>query len=263
MDGISLEEALVAIGYRGDHQIPRADQYLELHIEQGVALEEAKAPIALVTHCWGAKKVRLELSGVSAHTGPTPMDERRNALLAASHVVVAVEQLTKQYEAILYSSVGRMEIHPNSPNTIADHVELWIEFRSPDEAALASAEQDLVQVLRQIEKTTECSSNITSCETRNVVEFDKIAISEIESRFAQASIPHLHLTTVAGHDAIRMQEVCPSTLLFVPSKDGITHSVAEYTSDEDVCAGYAAMFEAISHLITLSPSGRNFGRPSQ
>lgn len=263
MDGISLEEALVAIGYRGDHQIPRADQYLELHIEQGVALEEAEAPIGFVTHCWGAKKVRLEVSGVSAHTGPTPMEDRRNALLAASHVIVEVEQLAKQSAAILYSSVGRMEIHPNSPNTIADHVELWIEFRSPDEATLAGAEQSLVRVLRQIEITTGCSSNITSCETRNVVEFDKIAISEIESRFAEACIPHLHLTTVAGHDAIRMQEVCPSTLLFVPSKDGITHSVAEYTSDEDVCAGYAAMFEALSKLMTIPSSEQNFGRPSQ
>jgi len=262
IDGIGLKEALESIGYCGNDQIPRADQYLELHIEQGTALEEAKAPVAIVTHCWGVKKLRLELFGIPDHTGPTPMGKRHNALLAASHVIVQVEQLAKQSEATLYSSVGKMEISPNSPNTIVDHVELWIEFRSPDKATLVVAEQDLIQILPQIEENTGCSSNIKSCETRNIIEFDKAAIFKIKTRFDDASISHLHLTTVAGHDAIRMQEVCPSTLLFVPSKDGITHSPAEYTSNEDVCAGYDAMCEAIIQLIVIPSTGQIIGKIS-
>lgn len=261
--GINLKNALAAIGYHGSDVIPQADQYLELHIEQGTALESAKASIAIVDRCWGAKKIRLELKGVPDHTGPTPMEIRRNALLAASHVIVSVEQLAQQSEVTLYSSVGRIDVHPNSPNTIADHVELWIEFRSPDEDTLMAAESDLVQMLSQIEERTGCSSSIKCIETRNVIEFDKAAISQIESRFEEESISHLHLTTVAGHDAIRMQEICPSTLLFVPSKDGITHSPAEYTSDVDVCAGYDAMFEALSQLIIIPSSGQNTGRISQ
>ena len=260
--GINLKNALNAIGYLGNDTIPQADQYLELHIEQGTALESAKTPIGIVERCWGAKKLRIELQGVPDHTGPTPMEIRRNALLAASHLVVSVEHLAQHSETTLYSSVGRMEIHPNSPNTIADHVELWIEFRSPDEDTLAAAEKELDQMLSQIEERTGCTSNVKSRETRNVIEFDKAAISAIKDHFEKAFIPYLHLTTVAGHDAIRMQEVCPSTLLFVPSKDGITHSPAEYTSDEDVCAGYDAMCEALFQLIMIASSGQKTRRIS-
>lgn len=262
-DGVDLQSALQEIGYCGSDTIPSADHYLELHIEQGVELENAQIPIAIVTACWGAKKIRLQLNGVADHTGPTPMDVRRNALLTASWVIIQVEELASRSDATLFSSVGRIEVHPNSPNTIADHVQLWIEFRSPNETALDVAEQGLVQALANIEDRTGCTWAFMDVETRKVVSFDKDAISIVEAGWAEASIPHLHLTTIAGHDAIRLQSVCPTTLLFVPSKDGITHSPAEYTSDEDVCAGFEGMVGALSRLMAKPASGQSTRRMSQ
>lgn len=260
-DGTSLATALDAIGYSGTDAIPRANQYLEVHIEQGAELEKAKCSIALVTRCWGAKKIRLELKGVPDHTGPTPMAERRNALLAASHVIVKVEELANKAMTTLFSSVGRIEVEPNSPNTIVDYVQLWIELRSPDEATLDAAETGLKQALGIIEQRTGCSIHFKDSETRKVVSFDKGAIEAIEASLDARSIPYLHLTTIAGHDAIRLQEVCPSTLLFVPSKDGITHSPEEFTSDEDVCAGFDGMLEAVSKLMIRPSIARNSRRP--
>lgn len=262
-DETSLAVALDTIGYRGKDTIPKADQYLELHIEQGTELERNKTPIALVTNCWGAKKIRLEFKGVPDHTGPTPMQDRRNALLAASHGIVEVEAIANKAKATLYSSVGRIEVQPNSPNTIAEHVQMWIEFRSPDEAALEAAEKDLLKALDGIERETGCTAHISSTETRSVVTFDKTAIATIEVGFKAASIPFLHLKTIAGHDAVRLQEVCPSTLLFAPSKDGITHSPEEFTADEDVCAGFDAMLDALSNLIIGPVSEQYSGRQSQ
>jgi N-carbamoyl-L-amino-acid hydrolase len=249
-DGISLATALDAIGYRGSDTIPRADQYLEVHIEQSTMLERARFPVALVTSCWGARKIRLVVKGVPDHTGPTPMEERRNALLAASHLIIRVEQLATRSVTTLYSSVGRIEVQPNSPNTIADHVTLWIEFRSPDETTLEQAETDLLVALGEIEQQTGCSATVSSREIRNVVGFDQAAMTMIGRAFETHSIPYLQLTTIAGHDAVRLQAVCPSTLLFVPSRDGITHSPEEYTSDDDVCAGFDAMLVALQCLLT-------------
>lgn len=248
-DGISLAKALDAIGYRGADTIPHADQYLEVHIEQSTRLERARFPVALVTSCWGARKIRLVLKGVPDHTGPTPMEERRNALLAASHVIITVEELATRSETTLYSSVGRIEVQPNSPNTIADHVTLWIEFRSPDEATLEQAAKDLLVTLGEIEQQTGCSATIASQEIRNVVLFDQPAMTAIGRALEVHSIPYLNLTTIAGHDAVRLQAVCPSTLLFVPSRAGITHSPEEYTSDDDVCAGFDAMLVALQCLL--------------
>lgn len=126
-DGTSLGSALDAIGYHGTDVIPKADQYLEVYIEQGAELERAKYPIALVASSWGAKKIRCEFKGIPDHTGPTPMAERRNTLLAASHVIVKVEELANKLKTTMFSSVGLIEVQPNSPNTIADYVQLWIE----------------------------------------------------------------------------------------------------------------------------------------
>jgi len=248
-EGISLATALDAIGYRGSDTIPRADQYLEIHIEQSTKLERARFPVGLVTSCWGAKKIRLVLNGVPDHTGPTPMEDRRNALLAASHAIITVEELATRSGTILYSSVGRIEVQPNSPNTIADQVTLWIEFRSPDEATLDLAEKELLAALGEIEKRTGCSADIAGLETRKVVAFDQPTLTAIGRALEANSIPYLHLTTIAGHDAVRLQEVCPSTLLFVPSRAGITHSPEEYTSDDDVCAGFDAMLVALLCLL--------------
>lgn len=94
------------------------------------------------------------------------MAERRNTLLAASHVIVKVEELANKLKTTMFSSVGLIEVQPNSPNTIADYVQLWIEWRSPDEATL-------------------------------------------EVVLGARSIPYLHLTTIVGQDAVRLQKVCP------------------------------------------------------
>lgn len=262
-DGISLETALDGIGYHGHDIIPQADQYLEVHVEQGVELEKAETPIAIVTSCWGAKKIRLELHGVPDHTGPTPMKDRRNALLAASYAIVEVEDIAKNSETTVLSSVGRIEVRPNSPNTIADHIQMWIEFRAPDEATLETAEVNLIRALAVIEDRTGCTAHISNTETRSVVAFDSASIEAIETGLNARSIPFLHLTTIAGHDAVRLQEVCPSALLFVPSKDGITHSPEEFTSDEDICAGFEGMFAALLQLMAQPASGQSSRRQLQ
>lgn len=249
-DGVSLRDSLSDIGYFGDAGVPTPDHYLEIHIEQGIKLQNANVPVAIVSSCWGAKKLLVEVSGRPDHTGPTPMEDRRDALLAASHLIVQANEVSRRSAATLYSSVGRIEVSPNSPNTIADSVQLWVEFRSGDEEALREAERQFESSFAGIAATTGCGLEVVSTENRAVVEFDQESNAAIEDVFARSGTSYLHMPTIAGHDAIRLQSVCPTTLLFVPSKDGISHSPEEFTSDEDVCAGFDAMLHAVSRLIS-------------
>lgn len=260
-DGISLKDALQTTGYLGSGEPPRPDHYLELHIEQGTELERSGHSIALVEACWGAKKLRVVVTGKAAHTGPTPMAQRRNALLAASRLVVDIEALAEACPERLHSSVGRMVLEPNSPNTIVERAELWIEFRSPSEAALSNAAGRLDECLTTISRQTGCDLSISSCERRSVIGFDETAIDDAERGLAAAGVGYRKLTTIAGHDAVRLQSICPSTLLFVPSRNGITHSPLEFTSDADVCAGFDAMTVILGSLISRPRHDRHFGDP--
>lgn len=248
--GISLKDALKTIGYLGNDRAPRPGFYLELHIEQGTRLEDSGHSIGLVETCWGAEKLRILIKGEAAHTGPTPMDRRRNALLAASQIVLEVETISTHAKNSLHSSVGRMKLSPNSPNTVVENAELWAEFRSASQAELDSAKSHLKDHLARVGEQTGCEISITNHEKRNVIRFDQAAVSQAAMAIDKTDIPYQRLDTISGHDAIRLQAVCPSALLFVPSRGGITHSPKEYTSNEDVCTGFRAMTTVLARLIS-------------
>lgn len=262
-DGICLKDALEAIGYCGSDDIPDPDHYLEMHIEQGTQLEERKAQIAAVHSCWGAIKLRVEVLGQADHTGPTAMEDRRNALLAASMLITQIEEISKASTEVLYSSVGRIEVHPNSPNTVADKVELWIEFRSASTEALRIAREAFEASTQNIAHATGCQLSVTKTENRDVIHFDEKSIGCIQNAFEDTGTPYLNLNTIAGHDAIKLQSLCPSNLLFVPSKDGITHSPDEFTSNDDIRHGFDGMITALSRLMCQPQGGQISGKASQ
>lgn len=246
----SLCAALTEIGYHGSATPPDPDHYLELHIEQGAKLEEAGVPIGIVSSCWGARKLRVIIAGQPDHTGPTPMPERRDALLAAAELIVRTHEISKLSASTLHSSVARIEVSPNSPNTVADNVELWIEFRSADTQALDEAVSQIQQCLDETAVATKCGISIRERETRDVVIFDEAASFVVAEALDRSGIPHLGLETIAGHDAVQLQSICPSTLLFVPSHEGVSHSPDEYTSEADIRAGFDAMMQSVGALIS-------------
>ena len=249
-DGVRLKDALVATGYLGTDIPPAPDRYLELHIEQGRRLENSQNAIGLVNACWGAEKIRVIARGKADHTGPTPMDDRQDALLAASLLVAKVNEISASSRAELYGSVGRLEVHPNSPNTVADRTEMWIEFRSASKEALEIALERLDAELRSIGEESRCSLQVSGRETRGVTQFDQLSLDLSAQALEAAAISYQRLDTIAGHDAIRLQTMCPATLLFAPSKDGITHSPLEFTSDKDICAALDGMLIVLESQIS-------------
>ncbi len=249
-DGSSLADALQAIGYSGTEDcIPKPDRYVEIHVEQGRELESKNNQIGLVTHCWGARKLRVVFRGEAAHTGPTPMAERKDALLAASYLIAAVNERARRSRPALHGSVGRMEIAPNSPNVVPDETRLWVELRSGDEDTLEDAEAWLRDTLVQIEKSSGCQSLVLASEARAAQAFDVQGLAIAEQALRRIPLSHQRLATIAGHDAVKLQGICPATLLFVPSVEGATHSPEEYTEDRDLVQGLIALMAILEGLL--------------
>lgn len=247
--GETLEDALVAIGYRGkDKAPPMPEFYVELHAEQGARLEAAGHQIGLVTRNWGAVKLDLVCEGEQAHTGPTPMAERRDALLAASRAIDAVRRLADNTKAVIHTSVGRLVVSPNSSNVVPDRVEFTAEIRSPDDDILMEAEATIQLQLDELAKSTGVVLHRPSRSIRLARAMPETMVDFLAGCSAALGKQTMSIDTVAGHDALSLIGLCQTALVFVPSIGGIAHNEAEATGDMDIDAGTSVLLEAAFRL---------------
>ncbi len=247
--GTSLGEALAQIGYRGSDAAPRGvASYVELHIEQGPELERAGRTIGVVEGNWGTAKYVADIHGRAAHTGPTPMGERRDALLPAAELVLHCRRLSDETGGALLSSVGRLDVLPNSTNVVAAQVRLFAEFRAVDAATLEAACRRLEEKVREL-STDEVPIELERTVDRKAGTFDPALRDLIERAASECGFPSMRLNTIAGHDAIPMKAVCPSAMVFVPSAGGVSHHESEFTRPEDLVAGARVLAATLAHLV--------------
>ncbi|MGY2293043.1 allantoate amidohydrolase [Pseudomonas sp. SDO528_S397] len=252
-DGTCLKDALQQIGYLGQGLIELdVAGYVEIHVEQGENLERDGLAIGVVRDTWAALKQRIRFDGEQNHTGPTPMAARKDALLAAAHAITAVRAEADLHGLQLHSSVGRLEIYPNSPNVVPSRVTLHVEYRSPDTALLAAAGERLDAHLQAVAARTatayEVESRTLRAPTRLHPGFADLAYSVGE----QLGLPIGNSVTVSGHDAISLNRHYPVCLLFIPSSNGVSHNEAEFTRDEDLRTGLR-MLTALLHRACATP----------
>lgn len=236
-DGVSVGEALARIGYAGTAAPVVPDALIELHIEGSDKLEKAGLRFAAFTRFWGAVKYRLAFIGRQAHTGPTPMAERRDALLAAALLIVALKGLADQAGLDLHTSVGRLEVHPNSPNVVPGEAVLFIELRSAKPEILAWAEDQLKRTMAACAEATQTDFEVRSIDRRKAGNLDTRLVSLAETTAACFGQATMHLDTIGGHDAIAMSAVTPAIVISVPSVGGVIHHPTEFTTPEDRLLG--------------------------
>jgi beta-ureidopropionase / N-carbamoyl-L-amino-acid hydrolase len=244
-DGVTAGEALAAIGYLGqDEPPPLPAAYLELHVEQDVRLEENGAQIGIVVRNWGAAKLDVVFTGEQTHTGPGSMARRRDALLGAAHAVTAIRALADRWPGALHTSVARMLLSPNSPNTVAARVEMSVEIRSADDAILSAAHEAANVLLQEAAEAAGIACAIAS-ETRRGIRMLPGEIADLTRTCArEAGYVAMDVDTVAGHDALSFLGRCPTGLIFVPSVDGIAHNPREETAAADLAAGLDTLTRA-------------------
>jgi beta-ureidopropionase / N-carbamoyl-L-amino-acid hydrolase len=250
-DGVSLAKALADIGYLGQDTPPRAVcAYIEAHIEQGPVLEREQCVIGVVAGNWATAKYIVDLKGTASHTGPTPMAERRDALLAAAHLILSCRAMADESQGQLLTSVGRLDIRPNSTNVVAGHVRLYAEFRALEQPTVdascrrfereASAAGELANVTIELDRVID----------RRAGQFDAELCQLIERTAVECRYPTMRLNTIAGHDAISMRNACPSAMIFVPSAGGISHNETEYTEPQHLQAGATVLTKVLWNLLT-------------
>lgn len=253
-DGISLGSELEKIGYAGRDRLPSAHTYVELHVECGPELERAGRRLAVVTNWWGAVKVRLAFIGRQAHTGPTPMANRRDASYAAGLIVTGLRDMANAMNEgsteRLYTSVGRLEVEPNSPNVVPALSRLFIELRSPDPDVLPAAEAELHRRIEAAADNARVRAEIEEISIRPAGRFDSDLIDLARKTSVALGEPAMKLATIAGHDAIPLAAVARSIVVETPSVGGICHHEDEFTKPEDLDLGVEWLTRMLLSLVT-------------
>jgi N-carbamoyl-L-amino-acid hydrolase len=250
IDGATVGDELRLIGYAGEAKpgwlTPHA--YLELHIEQGPILEDEGLVIGAVEGITGLSWTEVSIVGRSAHAGTTPMHSRRDAAYAASEIVMFVRRLAQELGGNQKGTVGRIELYPNLVNVVAERAVLTVDLRNTDQARLREVEQQLAEFLDGLAATEQLAISTRSLAQFEPVPFPAEMVSLVETTARELHFPCRRLPSGAGHDAQMMARLCPAGMIFVPSVDGLSHNVREYTKPEHLQAGAAVLLHAVLRL---------------
>jgi allantoate deiminase len=213
---------------------------IEIHIEQGPAMWENNIPLAVVTAISGRKQYKIELTGVPNHAGSTPMKYRCDALTAAAKMISDIEQLAIKISDQTVATVGRIECQPNAINVIPGLVRFTVDLRSPDSDCLLAGHQGLYQLIRE---SAAKEATFVKTEDQPVVEMDADLVDRLVGALGDPAV-----TTVSGalHDAAIVAPLIPTVMLFVASKDGISHNPAEYSRIEDITAAAVVLEKVVA-----------------
>jgi beta-ureidopropionase / N-carbamoyl-L-amino-acid hydrolase len=221
--------------------------YVEPHIEQGPQLEATGNQIGVVTGIQGARWYVVEVEGEPGHAGTAPLRGRKDAVRAAVAIIAALQELMHDATDVLRFTVGRIEVFPNSPNTVPAKVTFSIDFRHPDAAVLDDLAGRIEQVCRRF--AASCAVRVTETFNRPPCVFPAPIVDAVETASRDLGIPYLRLPSGAFHDANFIADVAPSGMIFVPCEKGISHSPAENAKPADLAAGASVLAAA---LVTLA-----------
>lgn len=250
-NGVSVQEALAFVqsGLRDIARRPLGGHphaYIEAHIEQGPLLERRKAVVGVVSGIQGKRTFRVEIDGETAHAGTSTRAERKDALLAAVRIVDALAKQLHDDADIVKFTVGRLTVEPNAPSVVANRVVFSIDLRHPNSAELTRL-GDLIRPICEANAGA-CRASLAELSTSMSLEFPRPIRDKIRAIASSLKIAHLDLLSAAGHDARHLHQVCPSGMIFVPSRGGITHNEAEYTSAEDLADGARVLTDLLAEL---------------
>ena len=244
-EGVTVGAALDAIGYRGRGTLEATAlaAYVELHIEQGPLLEASATEIGVVTGIQGLRWFDVVITGTEAHAGSTPMAQRDDALVAAAEIVLAVRDIARENPPGV-GTVGFVEVGPNSRNVVPGSVRLQIDMRHPSEAGLDRMETALQDAVRKAGANAE----LKCVWSKAPVVFDPSIVDAVRHSADALSYSATDVISGAGHDAAHIATITPTAMIFVPSKDGLSHNEAEYTAPEECARGAEVLFQTILEL---------------
>jgi beta-ureidopropionase / N-carbamoyl-L-amino-acid hydrolase len=245
-DGVTLGDALDAIGYRGEERAGarKFQAMFELHIEQGPILEAESCDIGIVQGVQGMRWYEVRVTGQDAHTGATPMYLRKNALLGAARMIDRIDAIAQAHLPGV-ATVGLIESKPNSRNVIPGEVFFTVDLRHPDESVLDAMEAAFQAALPAVMEPLKLGWEERQVWRSAAVQFDPELIASVRTAAARSDLTTRDLASGAGHDAVYTARVMPTTMIFVPCAGGISHNEAESTSKMECANGTQVLLNAV------------------
>jgi N-carbamoyl-L-amino-acid hydrolase len=244
--GETFRELLEKVGVNIDtlrtaeRQQGSAAAYVELHIEQGGILDEKNISVGVVNGIVGFRRYRLVFPGAANHAGTTPMDKRDDALIKAARFTLEVKETAEKYGIV--GTVGTLVVNPGAPNVIPGSVEITFEMRGLEDSVIDAAQKELKALSDELKATFDEYSHKPP-----VISSEGI-VRALEAGCRKAELDYIVMPSGAGHDANLMALICPIGMLFVPNRDGISHSSEEYTTPEACLNGAKALLHGIIEL---------------
>ena len=247
LDGISVAQALQQIGYAGKAPVGgrRLGAYFEAHIEQGPILEDTGNVLGVVVGGLGLRWYDVVVGGQDAHAGPTPMRLRRDALLAAARMVTEVNAIAQRYQPDGRTTVGFMQVRPNSRNVIPGEVRFSVDMRHAQDDRLDAMEQELRMLCGQVAADAQCAASVERVASYPACRFDPACVDAVRRAAARLQLRHMDIVSGAGHDAIYVARVCPTAMIFVPCEGGISHNEIENAKPGDLAAGANVLLQVM------------------
>ncbi|MEO3976367.1 allantoate amidohydrolase [Streptomyces sp. CAU 1734] len=252
-DGISLPRAMEEAGHDPSaigpdpERLARIGAYVELHVEQGRALDLTGDPVGIASAIWPHGRWRFDFRGEANHAGTTRLADRRDPMLGYAETVLAARREAEAAGAV--ATFGKIAVEPNGVNAIPSLIRSWLDSRAPDQAGLDTVVAAIEQAAKECARRDGLDLSVVRESFTPVVEFDHVLRDEIAGILAaRLPAPAPVLGTGAGHDAGILSTAVPTAMLFVRNPTGISHSPAEFAAEDDCVAGVRALAAVLEGL---------------
>lgn len=255
-EGLTLRQGIIAAGGAAERTVAERRMdivgYLELHIEQGRVLESDRLDLGMVTAIAGITRIEIIIEGRADHAGTTPMEDRSDALAAAARMVLAVEESAmrlSQGPAHFAATVGEFSVEPNAANVIPCRVRMLIDARAERREDMLTFSEEITALAREvadetgtdIEPPVTISDNFPTPMAPDMLEWLDGAADRLGAR-------HRRMASGAGHDAAFLAKVTRAAMVFIPCRDGRSHTPEEWADIDDIALGAAVMLETVLRL---------------
>lgn len=246
-DGKTVKEELTRIGFLGNeraHYTPVRAAF-EAHIEQGPVLEHADTTIGVVKSVQWMSRHKAMIYGQEAHAGPTPMRLRKDPVQALAKILPKAYSAAKSTGEEGRITFGYIDTQPGSNNTVPGLLTFTIDIRHPEQKAYESIVRDVYKVIDEACKDLELEYSLEEFWSSPGIEFDTDCIQAVESAVSKLGYTSMSMFSGAGHDACNISSVVPTSMIFIPCRDGLSHNVNEFAKPEHVTAGANVLLHAM------------------
>jgi beta-ureidopropionase / N-carbamoyl-L-amino-acid hydrolase len=255
LNGVSLVEAMAACGFDAMEALnARRDRdtihsYLELHIEQGPVLDRERIPIGVVENITGLFKWSVRLEGVPNHAGTTPMDMRRDPFMGLAEFAGEIPRILEENGSELSrATIGKVDLFPGAANTVPGEVVFSMDVRDTSREVMDQLSDAFRKALSAIARRRKLQFHFDLLSDVEPAPCDPGLVETIEAEARKLGLPSLRMPSGAAHDAQIMSHIAPIGMVFVPSKDGRSHSPAEWTAWEDIEAGANVVLRSLLEI---------------